>query len=221
MGGARARWGLTTVALVALIFAVALPSSPAAATSTSDEGTLLSLTNAERANRGIGRLSSISDLASLAERHSRDMAARHAIYHNDSLPSQAGGNWRKLGENVGRGSSVRQVHNAFMGSSSHRVHILDSRYNQVGMGVVHGSDGYVYVTEVFADRGSAPVARHTTVHRVRPAVRRPAVRRVNAVVRRGPAPVSPTLTIGMLMDLLALDAPAPARKYIPSNRAPP
>ena len=146
------------------------------------------------------------------------MAANHGIYHNDGLPGQVSGNWRKLGENVGRGTSIRQVHNAFMGSATHRVHILDPAYNQVGMGVVRGGDGYVYITEVFAARGSSNVRRAP----------RQVVRRVVRTVERAalpprPAPVAetPTQTIGMLMDLLALDAPAPARKYIPSNRIPP
>ena len=223
MRGARARSGLTAVTLVGALLLVALPASPAAASSTSDEGSLLSLTNAERANRGIRRLSSASDLASIAERHSRNMAANHGIYHNDGLPGEVSGNWRKLGENVGRGTSVRQVHDAFMDSSTHRVHILDPRYNQVGMGVVHSSDGYMYITEVFAERGSAPAVKRPVVRRVvRRVVHRPAARRVRPapVVRPAPAAARP-LTVGMLMDLLALDAPPPARKYIPSNRTPP
>jgi hypothetical protein len=185
---------------------------------------LLSLTNGARSSYGIRALSTASDLAAIAERHSRDMAARHGIYHNSSLPSQVSGDWRKLGENVGRGTSVRQVHNAFMDSSSHRVHILDSAYNQVGMGVVHGSDGYLYITEVFAARGTISAVRRTvarhTVHRVhRPAARR--VRQVPVRQKPKPAAVTPPQTIVILMDLLALDAPAPAQKYIPSNRPPP
>jgi hypothetical protein len=200
---------------------VALPSSPAAATSSSDEGSLLSLTNGERSSRGIRTLSSVSDLASLAEQHSRDMAAQHAIFHNNSLPSEVGGNWHKLGENVGRGSSVSQVHNAFMGSSTHRIHILDSAYNQIGVGVVRGSDGYVYITEVFAARGVSHVVHKAVVHHVQ-SVSEPAVHRTaSAPVHKVAPAVTPPQTIGILMDLLALDAPTPARRYIPTNRPPP
>jgi hypothetical protein len=180
---------------------------------------LLTLTNGARSDHGIRRLSSVSDLASIAESHSRNMAARRRIYHNDSLPSQVDGNWRKLGENVGRGSSVQQVHNAFMGSSTHRVHILDASYTQVGVGVARGSDGYVYVTEVFAARGSTSVVHASTTAHVVHVVRRPV--RVKASVKPARIAAPPVQTVGMLMELLALDAPAPARKYIPSNRAPP
>ena len=149
------------------------------------------------------------------------MAARHGIYHNNSLPSEVGGNWAKLGENVGRGSSVSQVHNAFMDSSTHRVHILDSAYNQIGVGVFRGSDGYVYVTEVFAARGSTHVVHKAVIHHVQ-SVFAPALHRARPAVHKVVAPaVTPPQTIEILMDLLALDAPTPARKYIPTNRPPP
>ena len=39
--------------------------------------------------------------------------------------------WRRVGENVGVGYDVTQLHNAFMGSSGHRANIMGD-YNQVG-----------------------------------------------------------------------------------------
>ena len=154
---------------------------------------------------------------SIAHRHSRDMAAGHRVYHDSSYQYQVSG-WQSLADNVGRGGSADQVHRAFMNSSEHRSHILDRRFNQIGTGAVRGSDGYLYVTEVFAQRGrvSAPSATRT--------VRRPSVRpsvRHRAVVRRrrparsrakaaAPAPRvldlrEPDRSVGLLLRLIELD----------------
>ena len=179
----------------------------------------MSLTNGERANRGIPSLSVASDLSSIAERHSRDMAASHSIYHDDNLPNEVSG-WNSLGENVGRGPSASSIHQAFMASATHRVHILGTQYNQIGVGAVRGDDNYLYVTEVFAGRGSAPVSpRRVTGHRS-PAPR-PAAPHVQAPMA-APVFVTPCRSVGMLLDLLALDEPLPtAQKYIPGQEAPP
>jgi len=217
--GARACSGLTAAALVGMFIAVALPLSPAAASS-SDEGTLASLTNGERTSRGIHSLSTASDLSSIAESHSRDMARQRRIYHDNNLPYEVSG-WRSLGENVGRSSSVRSVHSAFMNSSVHRAHILDPHYNQVGYGAVRGSDNLVYITEVFAGRGSGSTraVRHTVRRRSPPARRTVRVHARSA--RTAPVLAIPCRSVGMLMELIALDDPGPAQKYIPTERAPP
>jgi cysteine-rich secretory family protein len=182
---------------------------------------LASLTNAARTSRGIRSLSTKSDLTAIAERHSRAMARDHRIFHDNNLPYEVSG-WRSLGENVGRGSSARSVHNAFMNSSVHRTHILDPHYNQVGYGAVRGSDNLLYITEVFAGRGSTSsstrIVRRTSVRRHRPRVHRH-VRA--AAVRKMPPLVEPCRSVGMLMALIALDEPPPAQKYIPTGRAPP
>jgi cysteine-rich secretory family protein len=185
----------------------------------------VTLTNGERSSRGLRRLSMASDLSSIAERHSRSMAGQHRIYHDSNLPYEVSG-WRALGENVGRGSSARSIHRAFMSSSTHRAHILGTRYNQIGVGAVRGSDNLLYVTEVFAARGSTP----TRVVR-RPAVRRHTVHRAThhrpaRRVRATPARTAPVFTIpcrsvGILIELLALDDPGPAPKYIHTARPPP
>jgi cysteine-rich secretory family protein len=151
------------------------------------------------------------------------MARHHRIYHDSNLPYEVSG-WRYLGENVGRGSSARQVHSAFMNSSTHRTHILSTRYNQIGVGAVRGSDNYLYVTEVFAGRGSTSTTRVVRSPSVRRrAVHRVAKARVHARPAVRPAVVLtvPTQSVGMLLELLALDDPGPAQKYIPTGRAPP
>ena len=215
--GGRARRGLLTAALVGILLAVALPSSPVALAYSSNEGKLVSLVNAERADAGLAKLSIASDLMSVAHQHSADMAARRSIFHNSSLTSDVRG-WRAIGENVGRGPTVSSVHSAFMSSSSHRAHILSSRYKQIGTGVVKGSDGYLYVTEVFVDRGTAAkVSRSTSTtrkvtHSYRAPVRPKAKPKPKAAVKAFVIPRAPDRGVGMLLKLLALDSELAARK---------
>ena len=218
--GARARRGLLTAALVGILVAVALPSSPVALAYSSYESRLVSLVNAERAERGLSKLSIASDLMAIAHQHSAEMASRRSIFHNSSLTSEVRG-WRAIGENVGRGPTVSGVHNAFMSSSSHRTHILNARYKQIGTGVVKGSDGYLYITEVFVDRGTATrVSRSTTTRRVTRTyhpVRRQA--RPKAAVKAFVIPRLPDRGVGMLLKLLAIDSEIAARKDMSGGSA--
>ena len=215
--GARARRGLLTAALVGILLAVALPSSPIASASSSDESRLASLVNAERASRGLHSLSVASDLMSIAHRHSVEMANKRSIYHDSALTSEVRG-WRAIGENVGRGPTAKSVHDAFMGSSSHRSHILSSRYKQIGTGAVKGSDGLLYVTEVFVDRGTVRVSRSVSrprrvyhpVHIHRRAKARPHAPKAIVV-----SLVPPDRAVGMLLQLVALDSGMAARKDMP------
>jgi len=106
-----------------------------------------------------------------------------------------------------------------MSSSVHRAHILSTSYNQIGVGAVRGSDNYLYVTEVFAGRGSVH-------HSIRHTVRRHVVRRVRhrvhiAAARTVPVFSTPCRSVGMLLTLLALDEPEAGQRYIPAERAPP
>jgi hypothetical protein len=83
------------------------------------------------------------------------MADSGGIYHSSSsqLAAAAGSGWTKLGENVGRGPTVSDLHTAFMNSSGHRANILGD-YNYAGVGT-ENRDGYIYVTVVFMQKGSS------------------------------------------------------------------
>jgi hypothetical protein len=190
-----------TITLGSAIFV----ASPAHALN-SAESSFLSLTNRERTSRGIASLSIASDLTAVARQHSARMARDGKIYHNGSLGSDVD-NWRKLGENVGKGPTARAIHDAFMASSSHRAHILDRAYDQIGIGTVTKND-VIYVTEVFADRSTAtkPVVRRVVRKTVAP---RPVVRRAKVVERAPPPPPAPLpqpQVVSMLLTLAGLDA---------------
>lgn len=108
----------------------------------------------ERASRGLGALSDDPELIDVARRHAARMAANKDLHHNPNLQNEVQ-DWEVLGENVGRGANVAEVHQAFMESESHRAQILEPRYLEVGVGVVW-ADGEVWVAEVFRKRQAAP-----------------------------------------------------------------
>ena len=176
----------------------------------------MSYINNARAKYGKKRLSVASDLVAVARQHSKRMASQRAIFHNSRLTSDVNG-WRRIGENVGRGPSAKAVHDAFMGSGSHRVHILDGTYDQVGVGAVwagSGSSRMLYITEVFVDRASTTTRK--TVSRPRRAVVHRAVPvPVRKHPKRKPAPAPPPpavpvpMTVDKLIQLLTMDLVPP------------
>ncbi len=107
----------------------------------------------ERAAVGIPSYTMAADLVAVARRHSEDMAREDRLYHNPRLASDVQ-NWDAVGENVGTGETVENIHRAFMESATHRSEILSTRFTEVGVGVVV-RDGVVWVTQVFRRPSSA------------------------------------------------------------------
>jgi uncharacterized protein YkwD len=79
-----------------------------------------------------------------AEHHARVMARKKRLFHS-SLSLEG---YKALGECVGNGGSVLEVHKAFMDSRDHRRIIL-GRWKWVGIGVA-SRNGTRYITEIFA-----------------------------------------------------------------------
>jgi hypothetical protein len=187
----------------------------------------ISRANSARSSNGLSSYSVASDLSAIAARHARSMASRRSIYHNSSLASEACC-WRSIGENVGAGQSESSIQNAFMSSSAHRANILSSTFNEIGVGTARGSDGKVYVDEVFRARtgshgSTRKVTRSTsTTHRSssstgtsRPRAAAPAPRKPSAAAllarklqelsaARGtqPDPVAAALSFNVMMSRL-------------------
>ncbi|MGH9345462.1 MAG: CAP domain-containing protein [Terriglobia bacterium] len=100
-------------------------------------------------------------LAEAALKHSEDMATRHYFSHvdpNGDTPvervTRLGVQWRALGENIAKNFTVPAAEEAFMNEprfeNNHRGNILNPRYNYIGVGILRGPDGMVYVTQEFA-----------------------------------------------------------------------
>lgn len=101
----------------------------------------------ERSSRGLGSLVIADDLVVVARRHAERMATRGAPYHNPSLTEEVQG-WQVVGENVGKGTDVASLHDAFMASRTHRDQIVFPGYTELGVGVVE-TGGSLYVVQVF------------------------------------------------------------------------
>jgi len=85
-----------------------------------------------------------------AQAWSQHLAQAGALSHRNPLSDGAPAGWRKLGENVGYGSSVDVVQGAFMNSPGHRANILDRTFNNVGIGVTVDGNGRRWVVQEFA-----------------------------------------------------------------------
>jgi uncharacterized protein YkwD len=106
--------------------------------------------NNERTGIGLRRVEMDPQLSKVARQHTRRMVKRYELYHTNNLGEKVT-HWRHLGENIGDGPTVRSVHNAFMGSVTHRTIILKSNYRYVGVGTKK-KYGLVWVTEVFESK---------------------------------------------------------------------
>ena len=144
---------LLGMALLAPALSTAL-AGPAYADPGSEEAQFVALTNQLRVNHGLQPLASSGTLVSVARRWSSNMAAAGAISHNMNLPNEVSLAWEKLGENVGTGSTVDSIQNAFINSPHHYENLVDPVYNYVGIGVVD-SGGRIYVTVDFMQLGGA------------------------------------------------------------------
>jgi uncharacterized protein YkwD len=147
-----AAW-LATLAMFSGVAAVVAPA--AHADTGSEEADFLALTNQLRSSLGIQSLTPQSQLTSVARQWSAKMAGDGTISHNPSLTSQAPSNWTQLGENVGMGGAVGAIQTAFINSPHHYENLANGAYNYVGIGVVHGANGTIFVTVDFM---AAPAA---------------------------------------------------------------
>ena len=106
--------------------------------------------NRARSNHGKVRLQLDPQLSKVARVQARRMADKNTLYHTPNLGSKVT-NWTRVGENVGYGDAVAQLHKMFMKSSGHRANILRKSYRHVGVGAKRGG-GWLWVSVVFEAR---------------------------------------------------------------------
>lgn len=111
------------------------------------EAQFVSLLNRERVDRGLAPVQVSAELTKVARAHTAKMVTTRRLHHNPDL-ARSVTNWRKLGENVGRGARATSVHEAFMRSAAHRRNVLDRDWRQVGVGV-DVRDGVIWITQVY------------------------------------------------------------------------
>ncbi|MGZ8766462.1 MAG: CAP domain-containing protein [Acidimicrobiia bacterium] len=108
----------------------------------------MGLINGVRASLGLASYAVDAELTANAQRWAQSMAASGAMSHQSDLSGGISSPWVRLGENVGVGLSVVEVHNALMGSPGHYQNIADPGFGYVGVAVVEAG-GTLYVAEEF------------------------------------------------------------------------
>jgi uncharacterized protein YkwD len=145
--------------IVALVLVSLVPATTAGATGSGcskmnrTERSFKRRINAAR-GESRGRLWGDWDLNMVALKHTREMIARSRLYHTpENAFRRRVTNWSVLGENVGVGDSVRQLHRAFMGSSAHRANAMSRSFRHIGVGALR-SNGRLWVTIIFEARSN-------------------------------------------------------------------
>lgn len=146
-GTSRLRGPLVVAVLMVTIGALAgCESTPA------DRNEVIAHINASRQAAGLKPLREHITLDQKADRWAQTLRDRCDLSHS-KLSDGAPPEWLKLGENVGYGGTIRQVHDAYMNSPGHRANILDPAFQWVGAAAVWGTcpDGTrrVFTVQVF------------------------------------------------------------------------
>jgi hypothetical protein len=165
------------IGLIAMMGTVSIGAAPAGADELSPVAESLFVTkiNALRAAKGLGQLTVHAELVGIARNWAQSMANAGEISHNPSFPNQVSANWKKLGENVGRGGDVDSLFQAFVNSPAHYANLVDPAFNHVGVGVVIRSDGTIFTSHQFMQLGTAgaPAPAPTTPRATTPRVTTP------------------------------------------------
>lgn len=125
----------------------------------SDENTIIKLTNAERARVGAAPLKVNSKLMIAARKHSDAMARSNELTHtlNGKGPADrvlaAGYRYSMVAENIAYNQRTpKAAVKSWMGSEGHRANILNPKFREIGVGIAYSTKGEPYYTEVFGTR---------------------------------------------------------------------
>lgn len=148
LGGRTSRAFTRRTLLVAGLCVAVLAASPGSADAArSSERTFTQMVNDTRATATLSGLDLNERLTKIARRHSRHMAAEGELYHSD-LNRLLSASVSSVGENVGYGSSLDQLLQAFLASPPHAANLLGD-YTETGVGIVR-VDGQLWITQIFA-----------------------------------------------------------------------
>jgi uncharacterized protein YkwD len=148
----RSRLATSLVLLTLVCAAFVVPSANAGGRTTprttADElkQRMLSVVNRSRETRGLPELRMHARLSKEALKHSKHMAGTGAISHTSNLADlvrRVGGS--VFGEDLAKGRGLQGIRDAWLRRADTRRILLDPRFHNVGIGVVH-VDGYYWVT---------------------------------------------------------------------------
>ena len=130
--------------VVAVVATLALLAS---ACMTKQQQEAFELVLRSRDSHGVSALDWSKRAQDKAQAWAEYLAKKGSLEHSNLLSGLDGIGVRAVAENVGYAGSIRDVHEAFMRSPSHKANILGN-YNHLGVGVAK-SGGRVYVVHVF------------------------------------------------------------------------
>ena len=154
----KANPNITNPALVFPGQTINIPSAPTQVDDISAlEKEVIRLVNVERAKAGRSALSENKELSRVARIKSNDFINNNYFSHNSptygtpfEMLKKFGISYTAAAENIARGQGTAiNVMNTWMNSSGHRANILDSTYNQIGVGVAKDNKGTLYWTQLF------------------------------------------------------------------------
>lgn len=121
------------------------------------ETEVIRLVNVERAKAGRSALAQNKEISNVARIKAEDFVNNNYFSHNspiygtpfDMLKS-FGITFTAAAENIASGQkTAAEVMKTWMNSSGHRTNILNSTYNQIGVGVARDSNGNLFWTQMF------------------------------------------------------------------------
>jgi hypothetical protein len=180
---------------VALAVTGSLVQLSAPAGATTDPGAasdFIARTNALRSSKGLAPLSVNGTLTAKASAWAEHMAAVNAISHSN-LPDGAPSDWKRLGENVGRGPTVDAIHTALVASPEHYANLTDPGFQSIGVGVVN-ANGTLFVSEVFMESASQPAPSAPAPRAATPS---PGPQPVHLAPAAAPAPPPPPAPVAV------------------------
>jgi uncharacterized protein YkwD len=135
------------------------PGEDAAVGLRDDGDAVATMLSVARVSAGLPGLARDARLDQLALAHSSRMNRAHTLAHDagDGSPEDRldalGAPSRSAGENVAHAATLAQAHRALWASPSHRMNMLQPEFRRIGIGVVRGDSGDVWVTELFEGDG--------------------------------------------------------------------
>ena len=109
------------------------------------------LVNQERSKRYVAPLVRMHELDTIARAHAEAMASEGRLFHTDPVDLQTKLNKpaRRLGANVAKGETIRDIHRGMMQTLSDMNNIIDRRYTNMGMATARGANGEIYLCQIF------------------------------------------------------------------------
>ena len=122
---------------VLVAFAAVVALTTGCETTSQERALVISLVNDSRIANGLRPVRMNNALNAKADAwasHLRDVCSLSHSHLSDGAPNE----WQKLGENVGYGGAITQVHTAYLNSPGHRANILDPTFTSMGAAAVWG-----------------------------------------------------------------------------------